>query len=728
MKLILAISTICLSLAGIYTYKTQTAEPGVDVTSKVIVNDVVPFGVNLGIWTSWGAEQLSSNIVKNPGFEGVIDRAIVIPAHSGLDSFDDSTDWLGRAESFWDGGRYDVRTGPAAGATGKIVHSVQRNSSGLPSFILEAQSTPPFPGDAVSVTRESNGELPAQWWYNGPVNSFAPEPQQVRPGSPGERSLRISADAGHRPELISYFDSIGQRAGKLLPLGGHWELSFWTRLASGSATLRVQFGRDGAPPLLSKEVPLASGWVNQQISFEGSDEGPDHLASLRFQVSSGSQGQVLLDDVDLHRVSDRDSAFRHEVVAVLQELHPHYLRDWEGQLGDTLKNRLAPAFARKSFRYRPGDATQSEFGYGLPDFLELCLKTNANPWIIIPTTFSDDECAGLGTYLEKLPYRGHFSEIVTEFGNENWNELFKAAGISDPQAHGQAADRCFGNIRQHAPSVPLKTVVNAQHVNPPRAIEFARDSGLADAEAIAPYFYWSMSDTTTPDAALHAMYAGDGGALKKIAQAMPGLKKDLAVYEVNLTTISGNASGEQRTPIVAGRASAGALAKTMLDGLEEGVRRQCVYSLAGFDSQLPGEQGFVRLWGIARDLGPTSRLRPTGLALELLNQVVSGQMMRVDTHSMKDVSVYGFHSAAGWALAIVSMRDTPVRFDVRFPGSLDGPLPNQALSVASKFWYSTNEENKDVSIETSPVSVQDGRVSYEIQPWTLAVLRPGGKP
>jgi hypothetical protein len=121
-------------------------------------------------------------------------------------------------------------------------------------------------------------------------------------------------------------------------------------------------------------------------------------------------------------------------------------------------------------------------------------------------------------------------------------------------------------------------------------------------------------------------------------------------------------------------------------------------------------------------------LRPTGLALKLLNQVVSGQMMRVDTHSMKDVFVYAFHSGSGWAAAIVSMHETPLRFDVRFPDSLPGPLPSQALSVASKFWYSTNEENADVSIDSTPVAAHDGRVSYEIQPWTLAILRPGGNP
>jgi hypothetical protein len=226
MKLIFAISIsmLGLSLAGFYTYRTQTGDPLAEVTSKVLVSDVMPFGVNVGIWTNWGAEQLSSNIVKNPGFEGVIDRAIVVPAHSGLDSFDDSTDWLGRAESFWDGGHYDVRTGPAAGASGKIIHSVLRNSSGLPSFILESQSTPPFPGDAVAVTRDSNSELPAQWWYNGPVNSFAPDLQQVRPGSPGEpgadllfrhhRPARRQASAAGRPLGVIFLDPPGLRFGQ----------------------------------------------------------------------------------------------------------------------------------------------------------------------------------------------------------------------------------------------------------------------------------------------------------------------------------------------------------------------------------------------------------------------------------------------------------------------------------------------------------------------------------
>jgi hypothetical protein len=717
---------LCSAVLAAFLLK-RTAEPTARITSKVLVSGVTPFGVNIGVWQPWGAEQLMSNIVKNPGFEGMVDRAIAVPAHIGIDSFDDSPAGLARPEEFWDGGRYDIRTGPSAGSTGKIDHSLEHNLFGLPSFIIKAGAEMPLPGDAVAVTKLSNAELPAQWWFNGPANSFGVDTTEVRPGSPGERSLRIKSLAGQQPDVISYFDAIGERAGKLMPLQGRWELSVWSRLKSGTANLHVQFGRDGAAPLLSREVPLTSVWVNQHFSFEGSDDGPPHTASLHFQFNTPTEATILLDDVSLRRVSDGDAPFRHEVLSALRSLHPGYLRDWQGQLGDTLQNRTAPEFARKSFRYRPGNLEQSDFGYGLDEFLDLCLRTGANPWIIVPTTFSDEECSGLGTHLQNFRHRAAFREVLTEFGNENWNDIFRAGAISEPLAHAQAADRCFAEIRSHAPAVALKTVLNAQHVNPVSAINLAKHSGQSDLIAVAPYFLPSMSEGMSPNTALREMYAGDGGAIRKLAQALPELKKEAAVYEVNVHTISGTASGTERTPVIAGRPAAGALAKTMLDALELGARRQCVYTLAGFDFQLPNQQGFARLWGVARDLSDNFRLRPTGLALKLLNESIAGQMVMVETSKLSDVSVYGFHSDTGWVVIAISSRDAPLRFDLQFETPLSDGLPIRASAITSKFWYSTNEDSEDVSVATTTLAASKGKLSYEIQPWTLAVLRFGSQ-
>lgn len=39
--------------------------------------DVPRIGLNMGGWTFYGAEQIMSNVLKNPGFEGRIDRIVL---------------------------------------------------------------------------------------------------------------------------------------------------------------------------------------------------------------------------------------------------------------------------------------------------------------------------------------------------------------------------------------------------------------------------------------------------------------------------------------------------------------------------------------------------------------------------------------------------------------------------------------------------------------------------
>jgi hypothetical protein len=364
------------------------------VTARVLVPHVGPFGVNLGGWSFWGADQLLSNILKNPGFEGLLDGAIAMPTHSGANSFDDAPTWLARPDGFWEGARFSIRSGSNAGREGAIVHS-----SNLPSFTARSGDALPNPGDAVALLKDTETALPTQWWLSrDPGNTFAPD-ANPRPGSPGLRSLRVIA-AGTVPATVaSYFDSIGERSGKLLPLAGAWNLSFWVRLDKGAAALHVVFGRQGSSPLLSRDIPISNSWTNVQLTFSGTDDGPTGTANLLFQITGGPAGEVLLDDVDLRRTDDTAQPFRHEVVAMLKRLHPAYLRDWQGQLADTLANRIALQFARKSYRYRPGDDSQTDFGYSLRDFLDLCLDIKASPWIVVPTVFDDADCSGLGDYL-----------------------------------------------------------------------------------------------------------------------------------------------------------------------------------------------------------------------------------------------------------------------------------------------------------------------------------------
>ena len=98
------------------------------------------------------------------------------------------------------------------------------------------------------------------------------------------------------------------------------------------------------------------------------------------------------------------------------------------------------------------------FGYGLGDFLELAQRVGASPWIVIPTVFTDDECAGLGAWLAAPGRVEAGREVLVEFGNENWNDIFRPAGIADQAIHGPLANRCLAAVREHSGGVNLKTV------------------------------------------------------------------------------------------------------------------------------------------------------------------------------------------------------------------------------------------------------------------------------
>jgi hypothetical protein len=718
LKLLLLFACIGGGITVAWMYR-PLSDVEATVTASVLAHDVKPFGVNLGNWTFWGAEQLSANVLKNPGFEGLIDGAIAIPTRNGFDTFDDGPNWLARDDGFWEGAMYDIRAGQQAGKQGHVVHSLKKGPGGLPSFSVGRGEPVPDFGSAVALVKDTEDKLPAQWWYSRSTgNSFAPAPGQIRPGSPGRRSLRIGAVGGDYAEVASYFDTISERGGKMLPLNGQWKLSFWARVEDGQASLKVLLRRGKSPPFLSSEVPLSTAWRNIGLSFNGKDDGPAATVSLRLQVQGKPAGHVLIDDVDLRRAQDAGKPFRSEVVDVLRSLHPGYLRDWQGQLGDTLENRIAPALARKSYRYRPGqDDSQTDFGYGIGDFLELAEDVGAAPWIIIPPTFTDAECAGLGDYLAGRTFPAG-QQILVEFGNESWNDLFRPAGITDPYMYSQAADRCFAALRPHATGVPIRTVIGTQFANPARMAAYAEESRGADVLAVAPYFAYTIPAGLSLSARIPLLFEPQIAKLTAAVHTAASVRKELATYEVNLHSVEGDASEAERLPLVAGIASGSALAKSMLDALSRGIRKQCVYTLSGFDAGSRSGKEFTPLWGIVRDLGPTRRLRPTGLALQLMNGVLSGDMLQVTQRGPGDVTVYAF--SAGPSAVAVSGSSVRRKVTIQLPVAQSGSF--RLLRLGARSVSSTNEDAEDVTVTHETVPLTGNTVTFLLEPWSMAVL------
>jgi hypothetical protein len=682
------------------------------------VQRAVPrIGLNLGGSSTWGADQLINNVLKNPGFEAPLDRTLVIARDIGRNTVTDDNAWLARPDGFWDGATFDVRTGLAAGSGGQVLESTRVENKGAARFYLD-----PFPvglasGDGLSVSITRGSDKVPMWWSAG-GGRVSTSTAQIRPGSPGLQSVHLVAGVGGHGQLMHYLDMIGNRAGKLLLVNGEWTLSVWARSNTPRQTLQLRFQRQGGPAFVQESVTLGRDWKRYTFSFRASEQ-PQAAPAPPLELSFGIDGgEAWLDDASLGRSLSGVGGFRREVVDMLKILKPGYLRDWQGQLGDSVANRLAGPFARHPTRYRPGD-DELQYLYSLPEFFELCAAVGARPWVVAPTLSTDAEYLALGVWLKQAAARYGMRDIIVEFGNENWNAIFRPGGMMNPLTHAEASDRAFRLVKTGAAGFKgLTLVVNAQFVNPDNVMRIARASREADKIAVAPYFLYSLP-ATTPALAVAAAFADDDKLIRLDAEQAQKYGKQLMVYEVNFHTTGGDAGTALRNSAVSDAHSGAALARRLLQTLQAGVREQMVYVLAAFDSKASGDRGLVKLWGVARDLAP-GQLRPTGLALQLLNEAVGGDVYaaRCSGGVCQKMTALYFQQDGASRLAVASASPTVTTIRSSLPCS--GPVQLRLLdgSVVG----ANNETGVQVALRSGAASCGASGWQFELPAYSVAVL------
>ncbi len=675
--------------------------------------DAPRLGLNLGGASTWGAEQLAANVLKNPGFEAPIERSLVIAKTIAGSTVTDDTPWTARADGFWDGAEFEVLSGNAAGRRGTVQAYRRAGSGGPGEFRLAPFPDGLRPADGLSVTTSVVGAGVPMWWVS--AGDARVVDGDVRPGSGGRQSVRLQA-AKDRPSRLAHHLDMLSRAGKLLPVSGAWRLDFWVRTTMPGTRLTVAFRRHGTEAFVAREITLGAQWQQVVLPFAAADDGPYGPLELSFEVRAGD---ALIDDAFLGEAVAGQGGFRPAAVEMLRRLRPGYLRDWQGQLADTFDNRIADASARRPTRHRPGEA-ELVYGYSLPEFLELCAAVGAKPWVVAPPLMSSGDWRRMGELLAAAARRHGFDEILVEFGNENWNELFRPAGFMAAETHAAVADRAFAQLRVGAGSYGgLVPVVNAQFVNAPSWRTLASLSREAQRIAVAPYFLYRL-DRGSEAQAVAAAFDDAVAPLRAGSAAPATLGKRLAVYEVNFHTTEGSASSELRDLAVAGAHGGAALARQLLGGMLAGVREQAVYTLAGFDA-FTAERKLVRLWGVTRDLAP-GRLRPTGLALAMLNGAIDGDAHAAhcsgSAAACENLTAAWFQRPQKLQLAVAS-RDartlrirtgiacgTPVQVDL-----LDGSDPAR-----------NNEKEERVRIERARATC-DAEWIFDLPARSVAVLR-----
>ena len=684
-----------------------------------LMTDVPRLGLNLGGTSTWGAEQLSANVLKNPGFEAPIDRSLVVVKTIAGTTVTDDTPWVARADGLWDGADFEVLSGAAAAARGKVRQYRRAGGNGAGQFHLNPMPAGLRPGDALSVTTTAAGAAVPMWWSS--YGEQRTVPGEVRPGSGGRQAVQLIAAKDRPSRLAHHLDAL-QRAGKLLPVSGPWQLDFWARTDSPGTRLAVTFRRDGSPAFIARELSLDRTWQRYTLPFTAIDDGPYGPLELSFEIRAGD---AIVDDVYLGEAKPGPGGFRAATVAMLRQLRPGYLREWQGQLGDTAENRVADASARRPTRHRAGDA-ELVYHYSLPEFFELCAAVDAKPWIVAPPLMGDDEWRRFGEAIALGARRHRFGEILVEFGNENWNELFRPAGIMAADTHAAVADRGFANLRAGAGDYRYRgivPVVNAQFVNPAAWRRLATLSQEARRIAVAPYFLYRL-DQAGADDAVAAAFDDVVAPLREGIRATAPLGKHVAVYEVNFHTTEGTASSALRDLAVAGAHAGSALARQLLGDLLAGVREQAVYTLAGFDAYT-ADRSLVRLWGVARDLAP-GRLRPTGLALAMMNAAIGGDahaaVCQDDAAACANVTAAYFRQPRRLALIVASRDPRTLRVRTGIPCStpvavrlLDGSDPTR-----------NNEASELVRIEAAAARCES-EWAFDLPPRSLAVVHGGDR-
>lgn len=703
------------------------------------VPDTERIGVNLTYWTTWGADQYMKNILMNPGFEGQINRIVVIVNEANASSFSDGPG-LGQADGYWNGASYEVRSGQSAGTSGTINHSLMQGTDNLPQYFTNGTTPPLQVNDVVVLTKVTNPNPVGQWWINDKVTVANTSPA---PNSPGPYYIVMQpVDSNNPAETIFYIDAINDRAGNLLKVEGPWRLSFWIRGVGPNVALRTEFQRiNGSTPFFVNYVTPTSQW--QQIVYDFTPQDTPEPGILKlWLLAEMPNTTVHIDNIFLGPIQadNPTTKWRTDVIDMLKAMQPSYLRDWQGQLGDTLQNRLNVDFGRLSWNERlyGGDGSLS-FGYSIPDVFELCQQVKSKPWIIIPTTLTDSELDAFGTFLSQNADTTKFSDIILEFGNENWNWIFRSEGIPIPSAHGPVADRAFERILTTAgPNVHIRRFINGQFYNPWLALEFAQTASQYDSIGVAPYFLMSMDAGMTNEQILEEMFKNDNQIYKQINEGLAPLDKKLAVYEVNMHTLDGNATVAERNPYVAGAVGGTALAKRLIDGMFNHASPQSVFCLAGFDTSYYTFSGFLKLWGITRDVSPTKRIRPTGLALTLMNQVIAGSLHEINPTAdvspetgeeieipveAKNLTLAAFRSVHHWGAAAVNANPIPLTIEIEFPED-SRSVPTLASRLSYNSYLDTNEDSELVTVTTEPVpSPYNRTIRYTIPAYGLVVFK-----
>ncbi len=759
----------------------------IQVGTTVKTANVKRLGINLSGQSFYDSGQMLRNLIfRNPGFEGEMWRSVLKCKTVVGDGCYADDPWSSWPANFLQGASVQFISGKSKGLTGTITGLDIANANANVSTLLHMSGLAhaPTAGDYYVVQTTIPGNPQAGWWPSTSGGAtLTANTTDLSPESPGKQALQMSAaSSGQSASVASYFDTMNGRS--FVQMNGTYTLTFRAKGLGGSNALSVTVARQQTPKhgtvtYLNQNVHLTNQWQDYTFSFHADEDGSYiGVAGVTFAISGGS---ALLDDAALteEAASDNPTPFRNAVVDRLRELHPGVLRYMDNgtDFGSTIDNMIAVPFARQRAGYSQNSAEQDDVPIGLEEFLELCQAIDAEPWFTVPNAVSATEMQNLIQFLngdastkyghiraalgQAAPWTTVFPMIHLELGNENWNTAsFPGETINDPVATGQRTQDIFTAARQ-APEYDASKfdlIMDGWAAVPWYNQQELLQTSAADTIDVAPYTFNNFNSYGSNEAIFGPMFAEpeaidslSSGYMYQQMQTAAGATHPvkLAVYEVNLSTVSGTASQSMVNQVVPSIGAGLSTVEHMLLMMrDDGVTLQNMFALPeyanGFHNSNGGSES-TPLWGTVVDMGGQTNLcRPQFLAEALANTAIAGSLLEtiqtgtnptwnqptnpntnIATPNAHYLQSFAFADGANKSVIVFNLHRTSA-LPVTFSGANAPKGTVKIGELTSKNLTDTNEQNNVVAATNTTVSNFDPTKGYSLPPFSMTVFTWGG--
>jgi len=740
----------------------------VEVKDETVLSDVIPIGINISGNSYYKPPKLKTFCQEN--FEGTDYRQ----CHKGLLETNGFTTlymskkalggWLGRmgfTNNFYPGSKVTVLSGSAKGQTAIIkelafqdVDPYGKGAEAYLKFVFEepidlSGGEEKRAGILVQVDRRDEGctrQTVSHWMGKGVLLS-----SDVDPDGFGRSCLLLDAGKG---DAFYRTPTCWQ---KFLDNNGTWLVTFKARAASDDAKLVLK-----ADPGVSKTIDLNDEWETHEIEMEISDFKGERAQMVGF-VFSALAGKVLVDDIVTRKEEEfkNPTVFRDDFVDALRALNPGILRKL--MMGGSMRDYLEPPIRS----YRVSNALKKPVGpvsmrthndYGAGEMLALAKEVGAEAWFCIPGTLYPEEITLLMEYLGgpitteggKLraeqgypePWTKTLRKIYVEPGNECWNFSggFLAGGYSGPD-YWQGL---FTRIKE-SPYYSTNVICAAagQNYSSRMSRQILADAPAADCYAIAPY---QISGLKASD--LNVWLDDEGSldrqamyrwalaypfytlkhSMPKQAEVSKSTGVELALYEVNWHITGGDVRANKKNhdpkllevvnSFVASVPGAIGHFNHLLALMRDyQIRSQCHFTFGG-------QYYEIKLWGAVLNYKKgEERMRPTGLALGMVNRaifgdMVSAQTMDAPTFAATGLDIAGVRKEVGTTenplITAYAFKDDDRRSLILFNMDLNDAqavtldLPKGGKAVTQLLAPENYDDNNEFENGAPSVAIQDG--------------------